>query len=124
MPKNKQVTFSEFYCTQCGERGIDIPRRKGAERRAGHLKKLYCLNCKKETNFCECKPFSKYTRHEFLEEYYGKNFTKEGLREKEYGIFKDSLIRKNKWNDLEELVEAIENDDIIIMLNNKFEIGE
>jgi len=117
MPKNKTVSFDEFYCTKCGEKGIPIPRRKGSERNAGHLKRLYCLNCKREVNFCECKPFSKYTHHEFLEEYYGNNFTKDGLRKKEYGLFKDGLIKEGKWENLQNLVTAIENDDPISLLN-------
>ena len=32
---------SEFYCTKCGKRGFDIPRKRGQEREAGHLKRLW-----------------------------------------------------------------------------------
>ena len=46
---------SEFYCTCCGRKGIPIPRKKGSEREAGHLKKLYCIYCKEEVNHIECR---------------------------------------------------------------------
>lgn len=70
----------EFYCTQCGNRGIPIIRKSNKNRKAGHLKKLYCLNCKKETNHVECKPFGKYTYDEFKIEFTHHNFNKEGQR--------------------------------------------
>ena len=44
----------EFYCTCCGRRGIPIPRSEAAQRGKGHLKKLYCIYCKKEVNHYEC----------------------------------------------------------------------
>ena len=82
------IKDNEFYCTQCGERGIPIPRRRGAEREAGHLKKLFCLNCGKETNHCECRPWSGYTHDDFLIEFEYDNFTKDGQRKMPYGELK------------------------------------
>jgi hypothetical protein len=69
--KNKRGvgTISEMYCTQCGNRGIDIPRRPGQQREAGHLKKLFCLRCQKETNHAEVRPFGAYDREDFEEEF-------------------------------------------------------
>ena len=64
---------SEFYCTKCGKRGFDIPRKRGQEREAGHLKRLWCLNCKEEHNHVECKPWTKYDYSDFLLEF--KRFT-------------------------------------------------
>lgn len=63
------VTISEFYCTECGQKGIPIARKKGKQREAGHLKKIFCLTCQKETNHVEIKPFGSYTKQDFLEEY-------------------------------------------------------
>ena len=60
---------SSFYCTCCGNKGIPIARWRGAERNAGHLKKIYCLKCKKEVNHVECKMFSKYDYEDFLLEF-------------------------------------------------------
>lgn len=55
---------SSFYCTECGNKGIPVIRKKGQLRKSGHLKKLYCLHCRKETNHVEIK--------ECLGDYYGK----------------------------------------------------
>ena len=48
MPKNKEITTSEFYCTKCGKKGIPIARKLGSQREAGHLKRLYCPFCREE----------------------------------------------------------------------------
>lgn len=69
MPKNKEITKSEFYCTECGKRGIPIARRAGQQREAGHLKRLYCLHCKKETNHAEIRPFGAYNYEDFKKEF-------------------------------------------------------
>lgn len=45
---------NEFYCINCGERGIDIARNRGHQHKAGHLKKLYCIHCRKVCNHYEC----------------------------------------------------------------------
>ena len=95
MPRSKNFAFDDFYCTQCGEKGIPILRRLGAERNAGHLKKLFCLKCNKETNHAECKPFSKYTYEDFLVEFNYGNFDKEGNRIRTYGQLKE-LINNGK----------------------------
>ena len=79
------VLGHEFYCCICGERGIPIPRRKGAEREAGHLKKIFCLHCGQETNHAECIPNTKYDKTDFWTEYYNNNFDKDGNRIRTYG---------------------------------------
>ena len=81
---SKLITDNEFYCCICGSRGIPIVRRKGAEREAGHLKKLFCLNCGKETNHAECRPWSGYTREDFMTEFNYHNFDEKGNRIKPY----------------------------------------
>ena len=44
----------EFYCTACGNRGIPISRNSASQRGKGHLKKLYCIHCRREVNHYEC----------------------------------------------------------------------
>lgn len=59
-------TISDFFCVECGNKGISCPRKNGQQREAGHLKKLYCIFCQKETNHAEVKPFgSSYTKEDF-----------------------------------------------------------
>ena len=87
----RNIDFSQFYCTQCGKRGLDLPRKKGQGREAGHLKKLWCPCCNKEVNFCEIKPFTKYTYEDFKVEFEYNNFNEEGLRIRSYGELKEMI---------------------------------
>ena len=68
MSKGK-ASLSDFYCTHCGSRGIPIVRKAGQSREPGHLKKLFCLKCKTETNHAEVRPYGSYRYENFLEEY-------------------------------------------------------
>lgn len=73
--------ISRFFCTQCGKEGIPIFRKGTQRRELGHLKKIYCIHCGKECNHVEIaeKAWS-YTYEDFLKEYNGHNFDKEGNR--------------------------------------------
>lgn len=51
--KNKE--HHDFYCLQCGNRGIPILRGRGYERERFHRKKLYCIYCKEEVNHMELR---------------------------------------------------------------------
>lgn len=82
---------SEFYCCKCGNKGMPVIRKKGKEREAGHLKKLYCLKCGCEVNHAECKPWTKYEYEDFLLEFEHGNFDEEQNRKMQYGLFKDKL---------------------------------
>lgn len=86
---------SEFYCTQCGQKGIPIVRKQGKEREAGHLKKLYCLKCGIQTNHAEMRAFTKYSFDDFKTEFEYGNFNEEGQRIRTYGQLKE-LIRNGK----------------------------
>lgn len=70
MAKVKNIsTQSRFFCTCCGKEGMPIQRRKGTEREAGHLKKLYCIYCKKEVNHAEVREIGGYNEEDFKQEY-------------------------------------------------------
>lgn len=69
-----------FYCTQCGKKGIPIARNTGKYKKPGHLKKLYCLNCKIDINHAECVEFSCYDSEMFRKEFQAGNFKKDGSR--------------------------------------------
>lgn len=71
--------ISEFYCTCCGQRGIPIFRKGNQRREAGHLKKLYCLNCQREVNHVEIADNS-YSISDFKLEFEHKNFDENGNR--------------------------------------------
>ena len=80
MSHKRSTIVHEFYCTQCGEHGIPVHRKYGQFREVGHLKKLYCLTCGKETNHAECISASKYDSSTFFEEFNDGNFDSEGNR--------------------------------------------
>ena len=81
MAKNIQaMSESKFFCTKCGAEGMPIMRPRGHQREAGHLKKLYCLHCKEETNHAEVRSIGGYTYKDFLEEFEAGRFV-EGQRE-------------------------------------------
>ena len=69
MSASQGLTTSDFYCTECGNKGIPIMRRPGGQREAGHLKNLYCIHCKKEVNHAEVRPFGDYDYEDFLREF-------------------------------------------------------
>lgn len=73
-------TQSRFFCTECGHEGIPIQRKQGAQREPGHLKKLYCIYCKKEVNHVEVREIGGYTEEDFRTEFNLGRF-KDGLRE-------------------------------------------
>ena len=102
--KNKFI-INEFYCTQCGARGLPVHRKLGQEREPGHLKKLFCLKCCKETNHVEIRSDSpKYDYETFKIEYEYGNFDIDGNRiEENYKIFRNKVengeINKQKTLD-------------------------
>lgn len=75
-----KLLTSDFYCTQCGKKGIPVIRKENKCREAGHLKKLFCIYCKTETNHCEIRQFGQYTYQDFLFEFNYHNFSVSGQR--------------------------------------------
>lgn len=87
------VTDNKYFCTLCGNGGIPIMRIKGKEREPGHLKKLWCLHCRKETNHVECKFGSKkYTEEDFRFEFDNHNFDENGNRIMTLGELKAKVL--------------------------------
>lgn len=91
----RQFRFSNFYCTECGCKGIDIVRKAGKEREPGHLKKLYCFNCEKENNMVEIKSIGKYTLEDFWIEFHYGNFVN-GERQLPYKQFEAKIRDQEK----------------------------
>lgn len=85
---NKQMYSSQFFCTQCGNETMPIARKLSHNREPGHLKRLYCLHCRKEHNCVEIRPFGqRYNYEDFLIEYKNGNFDKDGNRKEKYTQF-------------------------------------
>ena len=80
MNSSELLLDHEFFCTQCGNKGIPIVRKSSRCRAAGHLKELYCIHCGRVVNHAECIPYSDYDADTFREEFESCNFDKEGMR--------------------------------------------
>lgn len=91
----KDYLISQFYCTQCGRRGIPLRRPREKQREPGHLKNLFCIWCKKKTNHTEVRSFGQYTYDTFLIEFKEGNFTEEGNRKEEWKKF---VREHRRWN--------------------------
>lgn len=107
------VVDHEFYCTQCGQKGLPICR-EGRSREKGHLKILYCLNCGVEVNHVECVPGSKYDRETFLKEFNDGNFGEDGLRK----------IPLSKWIETQNISETEEEELSVDEWLSIFQCGE
>lgn len=46
---------SRFFCMNCGEEGLPLPRKTGKQRKSFHRKKIYCYHCQNTVNHIECK---------------------------------------------------------------------
>ncbi len=103
MSRRYKVIINDFYCTCCGSKGIGIPRVVGKQRESGHLKKIYCLKCQKETNHVECRELSHYEYPDFLFEFENGNFSETGDRKMPYGEFKHYIEfgKKEKEKELD-----------------------
>ena len=55
--KNSKMISHDFYCINCGNKGIELMRQQSHQHKRYHRKKLYCLNCKCEVNHIECKTY-------------------------------------------------------------------
>ena len=82
----------KFYCLNCGEEGIPLPRKRGRQRERFHRKKMYCFHCHNTVNHIECKTIEEVEK--FKEEF-------------KRGVYKDeaqesmAFIRNfRQWQDL------------------------
>ena len=55
--RHPSMTLHDFYCINCGNRGISLMRKQGFKHQGMHRKKLYCVYCRQEVNHVECKTF-------------------------------------------------------------------
>lgn len=55
--RRQSMALHDFYCINCGNKGIGLMRKQGFKHQGMHRKKLYCVHCKCEVNHVECKTF-------------------------------------------------------------------
>lgn len=88
-----KATVSTCYCTQCGS-SFPVLRTNTKTREPGHLKKIFCLQCGKETNHAEVRGFGKYTYEDFLIEFRNGNFDEEGNRKMPWKQFESKYFQE------------------------------
>ena len=52
---NMSYEEHQFFCINCGKRGIPLSRPNGRQRASMHRKKLYCYHCRNTVNHVECR---------------------------------------------------------------------
>ena len=55
MARASKTILHHFYCSKCGNRGIDLQRKTCKDKGKFHKKKLWCIYCKDEINHIECR---------------------------------------------------------------------
>ena len=58
--KNNKIEIHDFYCLNCGQKSMSLPRQRNHLHGKFHRKKLYCPRCKKTLNAIEIKNDEEY----------------------------------------------------------------
>ena len=83
MPKRiNAFECHDFYCINCGHKGIPITRQSGHKRGTGHRKLLYCPFCKHTVNHIEVS--NEFEAKEFMEAFLNGAFAEEAALELQY----------------------------------------
>ena len=73
---------SEFWCINCGKKGIPIMRERSCRRGRGHRKGLYCVNCRMVINHVETRNEEEARR--FREDFDAGKYAEEAGKSVEY----------------------------------------
>ena len=73
--RKRRETLSEFWCINCGKKGIPIMRDRSGIRGAGHRKALYCVTCRTVVNHVETRNAEEAQR--FREDYDAGRYAEE-----------------------------------------------
>lgn len=69
---------SEFWCINCGKKGIPVMRKCSRKREEGHRKALYCITCKAVINHVETR--NEDEARQFREDYEAGLYAEEAER--------------------------------------------
>lgn len=72
----------DFYCINCGKKGIPISRQSGHKRGAFHRKWMYCPNCKHTVNHVECR--TQEEKEQFMADFLAGKYKEEAELELNY----------------------------------------
>lgn len=77
-----QKTISEFYCINCGSKGIPVWRKRARLREPWHRKALYCTTCKQTVNHVEIRTEEELIQ--FMTDFAEGKYREEAERSVEY----------------------------------------
>ena len=80
--RKKREVSSEFWCINCGKKGIPIMRERSKRRGPGHRKALYCITCKMIINHIETRNEEEARR--FREDFDTGKYAEEAVKSVEY----------------------------------------
>lgn len=86
------LVFHDFYCINCGNKSMELARKKGHQHGRFHRKKLYCPICRVAVNHIECK--NDEDVYEFKLDFENGEFTEEA---KESIELKESITGLMEW---------------------------
>lgn len=52
---SKSWATHDFYCINCGAKGIPLIRKQSSRKGVNHRKNMYCIRCKHTVNHIECR---------------------------------------------------------------------
>lgn len=83
MGKNcRDFETHDFYCINCGERGIPVARPGNKKKGEGHRKNMYCYHCRHTVNHIECRTAEEV--QQFKEDFANGIFKEEAEQELAY----------------------------------------
>ena len=74
--------FHDFYCINCGQKGIPLTRQQSHQRGAFHRKLMYCYHCQHTVNHIECR--NEIEKAQFLLDFAEGKYKEEAAAELEY----------------------------------------
>ena len=80
--RTKHVTYTDFYCMNCGNKSMSLPRKQSRQYKSFHRKKLYCPHCKTLVNHVECK--NEVDAYNFKQDFEEGLYTEEAKESIEY----------------------------------------
>ena len=77
------IEINSFYCLQCGQKSMELPRKRSNRKEQFHRKDLYCPHCRVTINHIEIK--DEEERFEFLTRFEKGEFENEAKESISYG---------------------------------------
>jgi hypothetical protein len=77
------IEINSFYCLQCGQKSMELPRKRSNRKEYFHRKDLYCPHCRMTLNHIEIKSDDEY--FDFRQRFEEGEFKNEAQESISYG---------------------------------------